>query len=257
VRSPSTTRAISAGTTNLRRPREALAAIPVWRSTRWENREEGSAAAPARGCGWSPGKADQPLRSGRRWPRRERRRVGVPYCLIMFDDAIKYNNLDDSVRRKTSRNWWRSRCDGALNRSAPGITRRVAARQLSFSLPTFLLSYNEPCRNRRIRKPRERRTAHGLPNRDPPLDTAEETLKSWVSSLRGFTPIVRPWPQLRGAAAGRLRRPYPKPETLFRILGTMPILFQPGPEDLRDALRDYLPIHPRNGRFPRPAQAGA
>jgi Fe-S oxidoreductase len=23
-----------------------------------------------------------------------------PYCLIMFDDAIKYNNLDDSVQAK-------------------------------------------------------------------------------------------------------------------------------------------------------------
>jgi len=40
-------------------------------------------------------------------------------------------------------------------------------------------------------------------------------------SLRSSTPIGRAWAELRGAATGRLRRPYPETGNLVRILGSM------------------------------------
>jgi Fe-S oxidoreductase/nitrate reductase gamma subunit len=85
-------------------PREALAAIPGVAINEMErNREEGFCCGAGGGGMWmeSPGKRINHLRFGQAMATGANA-VGssCPYCLIMFDDAIKYNNLDDSVKAK-------------------------------------------------------------------------------------------------------------------------------------------------------------
>ena len=85
-------------------PREALAAIPgVAINEMGKNREEGFCCGAGGGGMWteSPGKRINHLRFGQAMATGANA-VGsaCPYCLIMFDDAIKYNNLDDSVQAK-------------------------------------------------------------------------------------------------------------------------------------------------------------
>jgi Fe-S oxidoreductase/nitrate reductase gamma subunit len=85
-------------------PREALAAIPgVAIKEMRKNREEGFCCGAGGGGMWmeSPGKRINHLRFEQAMATGANA-VGstCPYCLIMFDDAIKYNNLDDSVQAK-------------------------------------------------------------------------------------------------------------------------------------------------------------
>jgi Fe-S oxidoreductase len=85
-------------------PREALAAIPgIAINEMGKNREEGFCCGAGGGGMWmeSPGKRINHLRFGQAMATGANA-VGsaCPYCLIMFDDAIKYNNLDDSVQAK-------------------------------------------------------------------------------------------------------------------------------------------------------------
>jgi len=67
----------------------------------------------------------------------------------MFDDAIKYNNLDDSVQAKDIAELVASRCDDALNR-AHWIYKESLPHGNSpfFFAKLSLLSYNESCRTR-------------------------------------------------------------------------------------------------------------
>jgi Fe-S oxidoreductase/nitrate reductase gamma subunit len=85
-------------------PREAIRAIPGISLREMErNREEGFCCGAGGGGMWTevPGKRinhlrfDQAMRTGSNG-------VGsaCPYCLTMFDDAIKFNNLEDSVQAK-------------------------------------------------------------------------------------------------------------------------------------------------------------
>ena len=85
-------------------PREALGAIPgVSLNEMEKSREEGFCCGAGGGGMWmeSPGnrinhlRFEQAMRTGSN-------AVGsaCPYCLIMFDDAIKFHNLEDSVRAK-------------------------------------------------------------------------------------------------------------------------------------------------------------
>ncbi len=85
-------------------PREAIGAIPgVSVLEMGKNREEGFCCGAGGGGMWTevPGKRinhlrfDQAMRTGANG-------VGTacPYCLTMFDDAIKFHNLEDSVQAK-------------------------------------------------------------------------------------------------------------------------------------------------------------
>jgi Fe-S oxidoreductase/nitrate reductase gamma subunit len=85
-------------------PREAIRAIPGVTINEMEKcREEGFCCGAGGGGMWmdAPGKRinhlrfDQAMRTGSNC-------VGssCPYCLTMFDDAIKFNNLEDSVKVK-------------------------------------------------------------------------------------------------------------------------------------------------------------
>src|SRR5512140_100367 len=100
---------------------------------------------------------------------------------------------------------------------------------------------------------------HGPGNRNHPLGSAEETPENLGVSLSPEVPCrsTRSWPELRGAAAGRLRRSYPKAGNLVPDPWIHAILFQPGPEDLRNALRGLPPDLFRGHRgFPRIPRAG-
>ncbi|HEY7586699.1 MAG TPA: (Fe-S)-binding protein [Candidatus Deferrimicrobiaceae bacterium] len=85
-------------------PREALAAVPGITINEMEkNRERGFCCGAGGGGMWLelPGKRinhlrfDQAMRTGAN-------AIGsaCPYCLIMFDDAVKFNNMDESVQTK-------------------------------------------------------------------------------------------------------------------------------------------------------------
>ncbi|MBP2675320.1 MAG: FadF, partial [Deltaproteobacteria bacterium] len=85
-------------------PREAIRAIPgVSLHEMEKNREEGFCCGAGGGGMWmdAPGKRinhlrfEQAMRTGSNV-------IGssCPYCLTMFDDAIKFNNLEDSVKVK-------------------------------------------------------------------------------------------------------------------------------------------------------------
>jgi Fe-S oxidoreductase/nitrate reductase gamma subunit len=85
-------------------PREALSAVPGITINEMEkNRERGFCCGAGGGGMWLelPGKRinhlrfDQAMRTGAN-------AIGsaCPYCLIMFDDAVKFNNLDESVQTK-------------------------------------------------------------------------------------------------------------------------------------------------------------
>ncbi len=85
-------------------PREAIRAVPGIAINEMEKaREEGFCCGAGGGGMWVevPGKRinhlrfDQAMRTGAN-------AVGsaCPYCLIMFDDAIKFNNLEDSVKAR-------------------------------------------------------------------------------------------------------------------------------------------------------------
>jgi Fe-S oxidoreductase/nitrate reductase gamma subunit len=85
-------------------PREALGTVPgITINDMEKNREQGFCCGGGGGGMWleMPGKRINHLRF------RQAMRTGAnaigsscPYCLIMFDDAAKFNNLDDSVQTK-------------------------------------------------------------------------------------------------------------------------------------------------------------
>jgi Fe-S oxidoreductase/nitrate reductase gamma subunit len=85
-------------------PREAVGAVPgIAISEMGKNREEGFCCGAGGGGMWMelPGKRINHLRFAQAM-RTGANAVGsaCPYCLIMFDDAIKYHNLEESVQAK-------------------------------------------------------------------------------------------------------------------------------------------------------------
>ena len=85
-------------------PREAVGAVPGIAVNEMEkNREEGFCCGAGGGGMWMelPGKRINHLRFAQAM-RTGANAVGsaCPYCLIMFDDAIKYHNLEESVQAK-------------------------------------------------------------------------------------------------------------------------------------------------------------
>jgi len=85
-------------------PREAIGAVPGIAVNEMEkSREEGFCCGAGGGGMWMelPGKRINHLRFAQAM-RTGANAVGsaCPYCLMMFDDAIKFNNLEDSVQAK-------------------------------------------------------------------------------------------------------------------------------------------------------------